>query len=56
MDRVLDLKPEVTQGCGFESRLRQEAGIPAGIHNYTLYNSVIILCIIVYVTNKAHNL
>ncbi len=54
MDRVLDLKPEVTQGCGFESRLRQEAGIPAGIHNYTLYNSVIILCIIVYVTNKAH--
>ncbi len=22
MDRVLDLKPEVTQGCGFESRLR----------------------------------
>ncbi len=24
MDRVLDLKPEVTQGCGFESRLRQE--------------------------------
>ncbi len=25
MDRALDLKPEVTQGCGFESRLRQEA-------------------------------
>ncbi len=24
MDRVLDLKPEVTQGCGFESRLWQE--------------------------------
>ncbi len=24
MDRVLDLKPEVTQGCGFKSRLRQE--------------------------------
>ncbi len=24
MDRVLDLKPEVTQGCGFESWLRQE--------------------------------
>ncbi len=22
MDRALDLKPEVTQGCGFESRLR----------------------------------
>ncbi len=24
MDRALDLKPEITQGCGFESRLRQE--------------------------------
>ncbi len=24
MDRALDLKPEVTEGCGFESRLRQE--------------------------------
>ncbi len=24
MDRELDSKPEVTQGCGFESRLRQE--------------------------------
>ncbi len=24
MNRALDLKPEVTQGCGFESRLRQE--------------------------------
>ncbi len=24
MDRALDLKPEVTQGCGFESRLRQK--------------------------------
>ncbi len=24
VDRALDLKPEVTQGCGFESRLRQE--------------------------------
>ncbi len=24
MDRALDLKPEVTQGCGFEFRLRQE--------------------------------
>ncbi len=23
-DRALDLKPEVTQGCGFESRLWQE--------------------------------
>ncbi len=24
MDRALDRKPEVTQGCGFESRLWQE--------------------------------
>ncbi len=24
MDRALDLKPEVTQGCGFKSRLWQE--------------------------------
>ncbi len=24
MDRALDLKPEITQGCGFESRLRQD--------------------------------
>ncbi len=24
VDSVLDLKPEVTQSCGFESRLRQE--------------------------------
>jgi len=24
MDRALDLKPEVTQGCGFKSQLRQE--------------------------------
>ncbi len=24
MDRELDLKPEITQGCGFESRLWQE--------------------------------
>ncbi len=24
MDRELDLKPEVTQGCGFESQLWQE--------------------------------
>ncbi len=24
MDRALDLKPEVIQGCGFKSRLRQE--------------------------------
>ncbi len=26
MDRALDLKPEVTQGCGFESWLRQDLG------------------------------
>ncbi len=25
MDRALDLKPEVTQGCGFESRLRKQS-------------------------------
>ncbi len=24
MDRALELKPEVTQGCGFESRFRQK--------------------------------
>ncbi len=27
LDRALDLKPEVTQGCGFESRLRQEVSM-----------------------------
>ncbi len=27
MDRALDLKPEVTQGCGFESRLWQEVSM-----------------------------
>ncbi len=81
MDGALDLKPEVTQGCGFESR------IPAGsVHDWgeTLEQGtepptaprapqcrlptaplgwvkcrehislLIILCIIVYVTNKAH--
>ncbi len=65
MDRALDLKPEVTQGCGFESRLRKE------VHNCspgaaqsacTLgwvkcrehISLLIILVIIVYVTNKAH--
>ncbi len=70
MDRVLDLKPEVTQGCGFESRLRQEvhdcswvlhSRLPTapGVcalgwvkcrEHISLLN---ILCIIVYVTNKA---
>ncbi len=32
MDRELDLKPEVTQGCGFESRLRQEAHCSKCVH------------------------
>ncbi len=27
MDRALDLKPGVTQGCGFESRLWQEVSM-----------------------------
>ncbi len=27
MVRALDLKPEVTQGCGFESQLRQEVSM-----------------------------
>ncbi len=27
MDRALDLKPEVTQGCGFESWLWQEVSM-----------------------------
>ncbi len=70
MDRALDLKPEVTQGCGFESRLRQEVhdcspGAAVGcplLQVCTLgwvkcrehISLLIILCIIVYVTNKAH--
>ncbi len=70
MDRALDLKPEVTQGCGFESRLRQEVhdcspGCTVGcplLQVCTLgwvkcrehISLLIILCIIVYVTNKAH--
>ncbi len=29
MDRALDLKPEVTQGCGIESRLWQEVSTTA---------------------------
>ncbi len=80
MDRALDLKPEVTQSCGFESRLRQEVsttevrplskapnpqllpghrnvGCPL-LHldglNAEHISLFIILCIIVYVTNKAH--
>ncbi len=71
MDRALDLKPEVTQGCGFESRLRQEvhdcspgAAQSAahcskcvhldGLNAENTISLLIILCIIVYVTNKAH--
>ncbi len=70
MDRALDLKPEVTQGCGFESRLRQKvhdcspgaaqsaAHCSKCVHldglnaENTFHSSL--LCIIVYVTNKAH--
>ncbi len=81
MDRVLDLKPEVTQGCGFESRLWQEVSMtevrplskppnpqtapralqcrlptaPLGWVKCREHISLlIILCIFVYVTNKAH--
>ncbi len=64
MDRALDLKPEVTQGCGFESRLRQEvhdcspgaAQSAAHCSKCTHLDGLNaeILCIIVYVTNKAH--
>ncbi len=71
MDRVLDLKPEVTQGCGFESRLWQEVhDCSPGAAQSAAHCSkcvqlgwvkcrehislLIILCIIVYVTNKAH--
>ncbi len=81
-DRELDLKPEVTQGCGFESRLWQEVSttqvskapnpqlLPGrrnvscpllqvcvhldGLNAENTFHSFIILCIIVYVTNKAH--
>ncbi len=71
MDRGLDLKPEVTQGCWFKSRLRQEVSTPEVRplckvpQNCSLaplgwvkcrehISLLIILCIIVYVTNKAH--
>ncbi len=84
MDRTLDLKPEITRGCGFESWLWQEVSktevrplskalnpqllpgcrsvgcpllqvcalgwIKCREHIWLL----IILCTIVYVTNKAH--
>ncbi len=76
MVRALDLKPEVTQGCGFVSRLRQEVsttevrpltkallpgrcnvGCPLlhldGLNAENTFHSSL-LCIIVYVTNKAH--
>ncbi len=54
MDRALDLKPEVTQGCGFESRLRQEVHdcSPSAAQS-AAHCSKCVLCIIVYVTNKA---
>ncbi len=64
MDRALDLKPEVTQGCGFESRLRQEVHdcSPAATQlasqvcalGWVKCRENIKLCIIVYVTNKAN--
>ncbi len=83
MDRALDLKPEITQGCGFESQLWQEVSTTevralSKAPNPQLLAAVlaahcsrcvcglgwvkcrehisllIILCIIVYVTNKAH--
>ncbi len=65
MDRALDLKPEVTQGCGFESRLWQEVSTtevrplskapnPQLLLHREHISLLIILCIIVYVTNKAH--
>ncbi len=77
MVRALDLKPEVTQGCGFESQLWQEVSttLEEGTEPQTAPRALqcrlptaplgwvkcrehisllIILCIIVYVTNKAH--
>ncbi len=77
IDRVLELKPEVTQGCWFESRLRQEVSTtevrplskapnpqpphsrlptaPLGWVKCREHISLLImLCIIMYVTNKAH--
>ncbi len=67
---ALDLKPEVTQGCGFESRLRKEVhnSSPGAAQSAAHCSKcalgwvkcrehislLIILCIIVYVTNKAH--
>ncbi len=74
MDRALDLKPEVTQGCGFEYRLWQEVSTTEvrplsettnprllqvcvhldGLNAEKHISLLIILCIIVYVTNKAH--
>ncbi len=68
MDSALDFKPEVTQGCGFECRLRQEVhDCSPGTAQSAAHCSkcvqvkcrkhislLIILCIIVYVTIKAH--
>ncbi len=77
MDRALDLKPEITQSCGFESRLWQEASttevrplskapnpwvlqcrLPTApgvcALGWVKCRAHIILCIIVYVTNRAY--
>ncbi len=65
MYRTLDLKPEVTQDCGFESWLRQEVyDCSPGAAQLVCalgwvkcrehISLLIILCIIVYVTSKAH--
>ncbi len=83
MDRALDLKPEVTQGCGFKSWLWQDVSttevrllskapnpqlLPGCCVSCPLLqvcalgwvkcreqiSLLVILCIIVYVTNKAH--
>ncbi len=59
----MDWKPEVTQCCGFESRLRQKVHDCCPLLQVCALGWVkcrehvsllIILCIIVYVTNKAH--
>ncbi len=78
VDRALDLKPEITQGCGFKSRLWQEVSttevrplsnalIPQNCRTVGSpllqfgwvkcrehISLLIILCTVVYVTNKAH--
>ncbi len=47
MDRALDLKPEVTQDCGFESRLRQE------VHDCSL-GLCVCVCVCVYCSKCVH--